>query len=171
MKIAIIIFAVITIFALWYLIVSVGSYFEAKENRIKRSLLEPVSPEINSSMIERLDFENQFLTLIDDLLNTEIACMIKSYMILGNPYPIINLDRDVKTLSDTVYNAIKKAMNMSGKISETVAHKIGEEIYTKHANENTPINISEIETDVFNLLVKHGHKNTAKSYEGYTFKL
>ena len=108
MKISIIIFAVITIFALWYLIVSIGSYFEAKENRIKRSLLEPVSPKINSSMIERLDFENQFLTLIDDLLNTEIACMIKSYMILGNPYPIINLDRDVKTLSDTVYNAIKK---------------------------------------------------------------
>ena len=39
MKIAIIIFAVITIFALWYLIVSIGSYFEAKENRIKRHYL------------------------------------------------------------------------------------------------------------------------------------
>lgn len=69
--------------------------------------------------------------------------------------------------TDKIYNAIKKAMNMSGKISETVAHKIGEEIYTKHVNEDMPINISEIETDVFNLLVKHGHKNTAKSYEGY----
>ena len=59
---------------------------------------------------------------------------------------------------EKIYNAIKKAMNMSGKISETVAHKIGEEIYTKHANENIPINISEIETDVFNLLIKHGKK-------------
>ena len=38
--------------------------------------------------------------------------------------------------TDKIYNAIKKAMNMSGKISETVAHKIGEEIYTKHANKN-----------------------------------
>ena len=68
---------------------------------------------------------------------------------------------------EKIYNAIKKAMNMSGKISETVAHKIGEEIYTKHANENIPINISEIETDVFNLLIKHGKKEVAKLYEGY----
>ena len=33
---------------------------------------------------------------------------------------------------EKVYNAIKKAMNMSGKISETVAHKIGDAYDFKH---------------------------------------
>ena len=48
--------------------------------------------------------------------------------------------RIVSFEKDKIYNAIKKAMNMSGKISETVAHKIGEEIYIKHVNDIIPIN-------------------------------
>ena len=67
---------------------------------------------------------------------------------------------------EKVYSAVYKCTK-NEKISETVAHKIGEEIYTNYDNKNIPINISEIETDVFNLLIKHGKKEVAKLYEGY----
>ena len=65
-----------------------------------------------------------------------------------------------------IVNAIMKAMKTGGKISKKVAQNISDEIYEKY-KKLSDVDIKDIETSVFNYLVKHGHKNTAKSYEGY----
>ncbi len=68
-----------------------------------------------------------------------------------------------------IYNAIMKAMkNGSGivkpKIAESVAKEIEEEFINENADE---IDISDIESLVYDKLIDKGHRLTAKSYEGY----
>lgn len=60
--------------------------------------------------------------------------------------------------------AILKAMRVGNKISKEIAMDIANEIEKKYTD---IVTISQIEADVFNLLIEHGQKNTARAYEGY----
>lgn len=60
--------------------------------------------------------------------------------------------------------AILKAMRVGNKISKEIAMGIANEIEKKYTD---IVTISQIEADVFNLLIEHGQKNTARAYEGY----
>ena len=68
--------------------------------------------------------------------------------------------------SNKITNAIMKAMKTGGKVSKNEAQNISDEIYEKY-KKLSYVDIKDIEISVFNYLVKHGYKNTAKSYEGY----
>lgn len=66
-----------------------------------------------------------------------------------------------------ISNAILKAMkNGSGIVKEKIAYDIANEIEEKYKDEEE-VSIYNIESDVFNLLISHKQKLTAKSYEGY----
>ena len=66
-----------------------------------------------------------------------------------------------------IYNAIMNAMtNGSGIVKETIAKTIADEIELDN-KDNDEIEISEIESQVFDKLLKHKQKLTAKAYEGY----
>lgn len=68
---------------------------------------------------------------------------------------------------EKIENAILNAMKYgSGIISKTVAKNIALEI-EELAKEKGKISVPEIETLVYEKLIKKGHKLTAKSYEGY----
>lgn len=60
--------------------------------------------------------------------------------------------------------AILKAMRVGNKISKEIATEIADEIEKKYTD---LVTISQIEADVFNLLIKHGQQTTARVYEGY----
>lgn len=77
------------------------------------------------------------------------------------------IKRDKKTIEwfdrNKIINAIMKAGNgIKQNIAEQIANEIAEKYQYK---EVIPIDV--IEADVFDLLVKHRHKLTARSYEGY----
>ena len=71
--------------------------------------------------------------------------------------------------SSKIYNAIMKAMkNGSGIIKPIIAKHISEEIELEFlATTRNKIQISEIETAVFNKLIEKKQKITAKAYESY----
>ena len=68
-----------------------------------------------------------------------------------------------------IYNAIMKAMkNGSGFVKPKIAESIAKEIEEKFINENTDeIDISDIESLVYDKLITKKQRLTAKSYEGY----
>lgn len=71
--------------------------------------------------------------------------------------------------SDKIYNAIMKAMkNGSGIIKPVIAKNIAKEIEQECLNAGKDkVQISEIETMVFNKLIEKKQKITAKAYESY----
>ena len=68
--------------------------------------------------------------------------------------------------SDKIYKAILKAMSSGSGVDEDTAFEIAEEIKSECCNEEE-IDISEIESMVYDKLIDKGHRLTAKSYEGY----
>lgn len=68
-----------------------------------------------------------------------------------------------------IYNAIMKAMeNGSGIVKPKIAESVAKEIEEKFINENTDeIDISDIESLVYDKLITKKQRLTAKSYEGY----
>lgn len=68
-----------------------------------------------------------------------------------------------------IYNAIMKAMeNGSGIVKPRIAESVAKEIEEKFINENTDeIDISDIESLVYDKLITKKQRLTAKSYEGY----
>lgn len=67
-----------------------------------------------------------------------------------------------------IYEAIMKAMkNGSGIIKKNIAQNIADEIELDTRNLERNINISEIETMVYQKLISKKQKLTAKAYEGY----
>ena len=69
--------------------------------------------------------------------------------------------------ADKIKQAIIKAMRVSGKIDKSVAGKIADDIANDYISITKPVRISDIETDVFNYLIKYGREDIAKLYEGY----
>lgn len=65
-----------------------------------------------------------------------------------------------------IVNAISKAMKFCGKASKKVATNVANDINNLY-KDTSVVDIKDIETQVFNGLVKHGKKNVAKAYEGY----
>lgn len=66
-----------------------------------------------------------------------------------------------------IYNAIMKAMKLgSGIVKESIAEKISTEIEEEFKNEES-VDIYTIESLVFDKLISHKQKLTAKAYEGY----
>lgn len=68
--------------------------------------------------------------------------------------------------SDKIYKAILKAMSSGSGVDEKIASEISKEIKSECCNEEE-IDISEIESMVYDKLIDKGHRLTAKSYEGY----
>ena len=68
--------------------------------------------------------------------------------------------------SDKIYKAILKAMPSGSGVDKKIALEVAEEIKAECCNEEE-IDISEIESMVYDKLIDKGHRLTAKSYEGY----
>ena len=68
---------------------------------------------------------------------------------------------------DRIINAVLKAMKSSGKYSYTTANSIGRSIEDMYKGYNEPINICDIEKNVFDLLVGIGYSEVARAYESY----
>lgn len=66
-----------------------------------------------------------------------------------------------------ITNAILKAMKSSGKYSYTVADSIGKSIEDMYKGYDSPIDICNIEKNVFDLLVGMDYKEVARAYESY----
>ena len=67
-----------------------------------------------------------------------------------------------------IIKAIESAMNEGNGLKVNIANKIADELEEKYIKkDNDEIDISNIETDVFNLLISHKQRLTAKAYEGY----
>ena len=66
-----------------------------------------------------------------------------------------------------IINAVLKAMKSSGKYSYTTANSIGMSIEDMYNGYNEPINICDIEKNVFDLLVGMGYSEVARAYESY----
>ena len=65
-----------------------------------------------------------------------------------------------------IYNAILKAMPSGSGVDKKIALEVAEEIKSECCNEEE-VDISEIESMVYDKLIDKGHRLTAKSYEGY----
>lgn len=65
-----------------------------------------------------------------------------------------------------IYNAILKAMPNGNGVKKDIAEKIATEI-EKEFSDKDSIEISNIESKVFDKLIKYRQKNTAKEYEGF----
>ena len=68
---------------------------------------------------------------------------------------------------DRIINAVLKAMKSSGRYSYTTANSIGRSIEDMYKGYNEPINICDIEKNVFDLLVGMGYSEVARAYESY----
>lgn len=65
-----------------------------------------------------------------------------------------------------IYKAILKAMPSGSGVDKKIALEVAEEIKSECCNEEE-VDISEIESMVYDKLIDKGHRLTAKSYEGY----
>lgn len=65
-----------------------------------------------------------------------------------------------------ISNAILKAMTVGNTINESIANRIADDAECQY-RDREKVNISDIETFVFNELCKYGQQMTAKAYEGY----
>lgn len=68
--------------------------------------------------------------------------------------------------SDKIYKAILKAMPSGSGVDKKIALEVAEEIKSECCNEEE-VDISEIESMVYDKLIDKRHRLTAKSYEGY----
>ena len=67
-----------------------------------------------------------------------------------------------------IVKAIISAMEEGNGTKEDIANKIADEIEEKYkANDIDEIDISDIELDVFNSLISHKQRLTARAYESY----
>ena len=67
-----------------------------------------------------------------------------------------------------IIKAIESAMSEGNGLNGKIANKIADELEEKYIkNDYEEVDISNIETDVFNLLISHKQRLTAKAYEGY----
>lgn len=81
-------------------------------NRKKRNVNEAY----NVSEQEKLDYSIGVINLINNIIDIEVNGFLKSNVVLGNPYNIINLDKDVETISTSVFNAIKSDVYVNNTI-------------------------------------------------------
>ena len=80
---------------------------------------------------------------------------------------VIKIDGSyVDFCSDKIYKAILKAMPSGSGVDKKIALEVAEEIKSECCNEEE-VDISEIESMVYDKLIDKGHRLTAKSYEGY----
>lgn len=81
---------------------------------------------------------------------------------------VVKRNNDLAEFDKTkISNAILKAMKSgSGIVRPKIADDIADEIEEKYKDQDE-VSIYEIESDVFNLLITHKQRLTAKAYEGY----
>lgn len=82
---------------------------------------------------------------------------------------VIKRDATIETFDKSkIIKAIISAMEEGNGTKEDIANKIADEIEKKYkANNTDEIDISDIELDVFNSLISHKQRLTARAYESY----
>lgn len=82
---------------------------------------------------------------------------------------VIKRDATIETFDKSkIIKAIISAMEEGNGTKEDIANKIADEIEEKYkANDVDEIDISDIELDVFNSLISHKQRLTARAYESY----
>jgi len=71
---------------------------------------------------------------------------------------------DVTKISEAILKAMRYG---SGIVNERIAHQVAKEIEKEYLESGTAPSIKRIEASVFTKLSEHGHKATARAYEGY----
>lgn len=82
-------------------------------NRKRR--LQPVKVSSTTEQ-DKLDYSIGVINLINNIIDIEITGFLKSYIVLGTTYNVINLDKDVETVSKTVFESIKSETYMNDTI-------------------------------------------------------
>lgn len=101
----VIIVFLITLSTIFGVLDAIRDYFREKTLSVKEETAQKKQQMMNVS--ERLAFEDDFIKLIDYLIQMEVSILLKEYTMLNVRYNVINLDRDVESVSNNVFAAIK----------------------------------------------------------------
>lgn len=76
---------------------SLSKYFDAKKEDLKTP----------NTITMRVGDTIYLIDLIKYLINTQIETRVSILVLTGNPYNMLNLDKDIRDIGTTVYNSIK----------------------------------------------------------------
>lgn len=120
------------------LISAITDYFKAKRTALLASVREkedPNYPERKLDLIDRIEATSTILVLISSLVDNEINHMITTLSRINQKYDAKNMDKDIKNISEAVFNAFKKTNNVVSNqfvvTDEFIMKYITEETITK----------------------------------------
>ena len=90
------------------LLSNIRGYILNKSNAIKLENEKSQNTIPSLTITERVEITNSILDLISFMIANEIVVHFKNYAALHLPYDVSNLDNDVKTISEKVYDGINK---------------------------------------------------------------
>ena len=83
------------------LIINMSDYFAKKRDLIHYEINRPKEVTLGRKM----DVTNELLKMIDDMIMTEFGGVLHRFAILGEIYPTIRIDNDVKEVATIVFSA------------------------------------------------------------------
>lgn len=112
----------IILMIIYVTIIIIGGYYVFQTIKIKKSQftlesvkqhdsiskIKRISGDIPSNdLVYRINATNKFLEILDRIINDEIARYFQSILLKKEKYPIIEADKHIKLLSESVQKAIK----------------------------------------------------------------
>lgn len=109
---------------------SISTYFDNKSALIKLRTMKESQLDLSKSAKD----SKKILSLLDYMILNEIKSLLKTYVALGENYPITKLEEDIKTISTNIFESIKK---------DTFSHLnlIDNEYLMRYISETTSFNL------------------------------
>lgn len=94
----------------WLFIIGVINSFSKMAHSKKKYYDALTKNESTQDMVSRVSSTASFLKLMDTLISLETQSLIDSLQLIKQPYNILQLDKDIKKISEKTFNAIKKEL-------------------------------------------------------------
>ena len=141
------VFVVIGIIALIQfieLLDSVTKYFKEKKKKVETETLKILEKNDSSPSFDDTD---QIFAILNFIIDDEIAFRINLLSYSKTPYKLLNLDKDIKDISNTVFSQLNKEMLQNSNLmvtSDYIMHYIVNQVTVRLASSMHEYNVNVI---------------------------
>lgn len=106
---------IIFVIQIFSLLNNISRYFSAKSQRELQEAIriKNENETTNSNVMDQFTFSISIMDLIDRLIGIEVEKLITGFILIDKKYEMTNFDTDIKTITDTVYKAIRPEVYVS----------------------------------------------------------
>lgn len=140
--ILIIFFALLLIFEILQLINSMVKFFDEKTKKTKAETLEIIN---NKSAKPSFDITDDLISLLNYMIDNEIQFRINLLSYSRSPYQLLNMDKDIQSISKQVFDNLNKGVLNEAEIMikpDYIMHFIVNQVTVRLASSMRQYNLS-----------------------------